>query len=123
MAENIHMHYVRLSPAELKVSILSDVAISSNTAFAQECAENMGYATFAVLFGVLDAGFLIVRVAGLVVLSGSPALATILVIISMSPSVIFPVLTYPARLLKRKKRESGGEVDTEAGTVVDGTRN
>jgi hypothetical protein len=31
MAENIHIHYGRLSPAELKVSILSDMVIPSLT--------------------------------------------------------------------------------------------
>lgn len=77
----------------------------------QERAEDMGYATFAILFAMLDIGFVIVRVAGLVALSGSPALAVGLVVISMSPSVILPMLTYLARLLKQRKRESGGEVE------------
>ena len=81
----------------------------------------MGYATFAVLFSVLDVGFLLVRVAGLVALSRSPALAMTLVVVSISPSVIFPVLTYPARLFKRKKRESVREVDVEADIVVTAT--
>ena len=83
----------------------------------------MGYATFSILFAVLDIGFIIVRVTGLVVLSGSPAVAMSLVVISISPSVILPMLTYPARLLRRKKHRSGGEVDMEAGTVVHGTQN
>ena len=83
----------------------------------------MGYPTFAILFAVLDIGFVIVRVAGLIVLSGSPALSTSLVVVSMSPSLILPMLTYPARLLKRKKRESSGEVDMEVGTVADEIRN
>ncbi|KAG8214825.1 hypothetical protein J3R82DRAFT_9974 [Butyriboletus roseoflavus] len=106
MAENIHIHYGRLSPVELK-----------------DRAENMGYATFAILFGMLDLGFIIVRVAGLIILYGSPALATSLVLVSMSPSIILPMLTYPARLLKRKKRESDGEVEMEAASVINGTRN
>ena len=80
----------------------------------------MGYATFSILFAVLDIGFVIVRVVGLTVCSGSLALV---VVISMSPSFILQMAAYRARLLKRKKRESGGEVDTEARAVVDGTRN
>ena len=83
----------------------------------------MGYATFSILFGVLDIGFVIVRVVGLTVCSGSLALATSLVVISMSPSFILQMAAYRAILLKRKKRESGGEVDKEARAVVDGTRN
>ncbi|KAH0832324.1 hypothetical protein J3R83DRAFT_13337 [Lanmaoa asiatica] len=100
MAENIHIHYGRLSPAELK-----------------ERAEHVGYAPFAILFAVLDIGIVIVRVSGLVALSGSPALATSLVLVSMSPSVILPMLTYPTRLLRQRKRKSGGEAEVENGTV------
>ena len=87
----------------------------------QERAEYIGYATFAILFAVLDIGCVIVRVAGLIALSGSPALATSLVLVSMSASITLPLLTYPARLLKRKKRESGGEVTMELGAVADAT--
>ncbi|KAF8551882.1 hypothetical protein OG21DRAFT_1486644 [Imleria badia] len=104
MAENIHIHYGRLSPTELK-----------------ERAEYIGYATFAILFAVLDIGFVIVRVAAFVALSGSSALATSLVLISMSPSVILPVFTYLARHLKRRKSESGAEAKMESGAVVDET--
>lgn len=75
----------------------------------------MGYATFAILFAVLDIGFVIVRIAGLVALSGTPGLATSLVLVSMLPSVILPLLTYPAKFLKRRKRESGGEGEVESG--------
>ena len=77
---------------------------------------------FSILFAVLDIGCVIVRVAGLVALSGSTVLATSLVFVGMSASVTFPLLTYPARLLKRKKRDPGGEVAMESGTVVDGAR-
>ena len=86
----------------------------------QERAERIGYAAFAILFAVLDIGCVIVRVAGLIALSGSPALAASLVLVSMSASITLPLLTYPARLLKRKKRESGGEVAMESGTVAGG---
>ncbi|KAH0832243.1 hypothetical protein J3R83DRAFT_13217 [Lanmaoa asiatica] len=106
MAENIHIHYGRLSPAELK-----------------ERAEFIGCGTLAFLFAVLDIGIGIVRVAGFVALSGSPTLATSLVLVSMSPSVILPMFTYLARLLRRRKRESDGEVVTGSGAVVDETRN
>lgn len=68
---------------------------------------------------MLDIGFVIVRVAGLVALSGSPALATTLVLVSMSPSVILPMLTYLARLLRQR---ISGEVQMESGTVVDEAR-
>jgi L-cystine uptake protein TcyP (sodium:dicarboxylate symporter family) len=88
----------------------------------QERAAYVGYATFAILFAVLDIGYVIVRVAGLIALSGSPALATILVLVSMSASVTLPLLAYPARLLNRRKRESGGELAMESGTVADGAR-
>ncbi|KAI9464644.1 hypothetical protein HD554DRAFT_2120575 [Boletus coccyginus] len=104
MAENIHLHYGRLSPAELK-----------------ERAEHIGYATFAILFAVLDIGFVVVRVVAFVALSGSPGSAVGLALVSMSPSVILPMLTYPARLLKRRRRDSG-EVEMGSGTVVDETR-
>ena len=77
--------------------------------------------TFAVLFAVLDIGFVIVRIAGLVALSGSPALAAGLVLVGMSPSSILPMLVCLAKLLKRRKRESGGEVDMGSRAVVDGT--
>ncbi|KAF8427575.1 hypothetical protein L210DRAFT_3634446 [Boletus edulis BED1] len=103
IAENIHLHYGRLSPTELK-----------------ERADQIGYATFAILFAVLDIGFVIVRVAGFVALSGSPALAVGLVFVTMSPFAILPVLTYPARLLKRRKQELTEEAKLESGTMVDG---
>ena len=67
-----------------------------------------------------DIGCVIVRVAGLVALSGSPTLAMSPVLVSMSATVTLPLLTYPARLLKRKKCKSGVEVAMESGTVVDG---
>ncbi|KAF8440977.1 hypothetical protein L210DRAFT_2123841 [Boletus edulis BED1] len=92
-----------LSPTELK-----------------ERADQIGYATFAILFAVLDIGFVIVRVAGFVALSGSPALAVGLVFVTMSPFAILPVLTYPARLLKRRKQELTEEAKLESGTMVDG---
>ncbi|KAF8440980.1 hypothetical protein L210DRAFT_948749 [Boletus edulis BED1] len=69
-------------PAELKVvSILSDITSESDATITsvQERAEQIGYGTFAILFAilfaVLDIGFVIVRVAGLAALSGSPGLA------------------------------------------------
>jgi hypothetical protein len=85
--------------------------------------EYIGYAAFAILFAVLDIGCVIVRVAGLIALSGSPALAASLVLVSMSASLISPLLAYPVRLLKWRKREYSGEVAMESGTVVDGARN
>lgn len=121
MAENIHIQYGQLSPAQLKVCV-SCVQYSDPilTIVLQERAEHIGYATFALLFAVLDVGFVIVRVAALVALSGSSALATSLVLISMSPSVL-PVLTYPASLFKRRKCGSDIAVKMESDTVVDGT--
>ncbi|KAG6372785.1 hypothetical protein JVT61DRAFT_7185 [Boletus reticuloceps] len=101
IAENIHIHYGRLSPAELK-----------------ERAEQIGYGTFAILFAVLDIGFVIVRVAGFVALSGSPGLAAGLVLVSMSPSAILPMLTYPARLVRRREREPTGDAEMNSGTAV-----
>ena len=69
----------------------------------------MGYATFTILFAALDIGFVIVRITGLIVLSGTPGLATTLVLISMLPSVILPLLTYAAKLAKRRRRAPDGE--------------
>jgi len=124
VAENIHIQYGRLSSAELKVYILCDRVIPSLTrlSFAQERAEHIGYATFAILFAMLDIGFVVVRVVAFVALSGSPGSAVGLALVSMSPSVILPMLTYPARLLKRRRRDSDGEVEMGSGTVVDDTR-
>ncbi|KAN0087805.1 hypothetical protein V8E55_006426 [Tylopilus felleus] len=106
MAENMRIHYGRLSPAESKGR-----------------AERIGYATLAILFAMLDIGTVIVRVSALVALSGSPALTANLALISMSPSILLPLLCYPARLFKRRKRQSTGEVVMESGMVVDGTVN
>ena len=69
----------------------------------------MGYATFAILFAALDIGFVVVRVTGLVALSGTPGLATTLVLVSFLPSVIPPLLTYSAKLTKRRRRAPDGE--------------
>ncbi|KAG9315525.1 hypothetical protein JVU11DRAFT_3141 [Chiua virens] len=105
MAENIHIHYGRLSPLELK-----------------ERAQDMGYATFAILFGMLDIAFIVLRIAGLVALAGSPGLATGLVVVGMSPALVFPLFVYPARLVTRRRRGSGGEVEAEAGIGVGGNQ-
>lgn len=78
----------------------------------------MGYATFAILFAILDIGFIVVRITGFVALSGSPALAMSLVLISMSPSVIFPFLAYPAKLLRMRSHKSSGVEEAESGNVV-----
>ena len=91
---------------------------SNDLSSVQERVEHIGYATFAILFTVLDIGFVIVRVAGLVALSGSPVLAAGLVLFSMSPSVVSPMFIYPARLLKRREREPAGDVEMVSGTVV-----
>ncbi|KAF8427573.1 hypothetical protein L210DRAFT_3138585 [Boletus edulis BED1] len=130
IAENIHIHYGRLSPAELKVvSILSDITSESDATITsvQERAEQIGYGTFAILFAilfaVLDIGFVIVRVAGLAALSGSPGLAVGLALISMSPSAILPLLTYPARLVRRRERAPTGDAEMNSETVVDGSGN
>lgn len=68
---------------------------------------------------MLDIGFVIVRVAALVALSGSPAIAASLILISMSPSVTIPMLTYIVGLLKRKEHESSGEVEMQTARVVE----
>ena len=73
----------------------------------------MGYATFAILVAVLDVGFVVVRIVGLVALSGTPGLATSLVLINMSPSVVLLLLTYAGKLAKGRERvpdEQGAEV-------------
>ena len=73
----------------------------------------MGYATFAILVAVLDVGFVVVRIAGLVALSGTPGLAASLVLISMSPSAALSLLTYAGKLARRRERapdEEGAEV-------------
>ena len=64
----------------------------------------MGYATFAILVAVLDVGFVVVRIIGLVALSGTPGFAASLVLISMSPSVILPLLTHAGKLAKWRER-------------------
>ena len=75
----------------------------------QERAESMGYATFALLFGFLDIGFVVVRVAGLIALSGSSGVAASLVLISMSPSVVLPLLTYARKLAGQRGNAPDGE--------------
>ena len=75
--------------------------------------------TFAILFAVLDIGFVVVRVTGLVALSGSRGLATTLVIVSMLPPVILPLLARAAKLVKRRKPASGGGDEVESGIVDD----
>lgn len=81
----------------------------------QERVESMGYATFSILFSVLDIGVVIVRIVGLVALSGSPGLAMGLILVSLWPSVILPLLAYLVESLKRRKRESGGDGEVESG--------
>ena len=75
--------------------------------------------SFAILFAVLDIGFIIVRVAGLAALSGTPGLATTLVLVSMLPPVILPLLTCMAKLVKRRKRASDRGDEVESGIVDD----
>ena len=75
----------------------------------QEHVEDMGYATFAILFAVLDIGFVVIRVTELVALSGTPGLAAGLVIISFLPSVILPLLIYTAKLAKGRRHVPDGE--------------
>ena len=118
MAETIHIHYGRLSPAELKVSTrsFSRELLTNKT---QERVESMGCITFAILFAVPDIGFIIVRVTGLVALSGTPGLATTLVLISMLPPVILPLLACAAKLMKRGRRASDGGDQIESGIVDD----
>ena len=79
----------------------------------------MGYVTFAILFAVLDIGFVVVRVTGLAALSGSAGLATSLILISMLFSIILPLLARAAKLVKRRKRMSGGDDEIESGIVDD----
>ena len=83
----------------------------------------MGYMAFATLFAVLDIGFVLVRVTGLVALSGTPGLATTLVLVSMLSPVILPLLACAAKLVKRRKHTSGGDDEIESGIVNDETQN
>ncbi|KAF9235684.1 hypothetical protein BU15DRAFT_64681 [Melanogaster broomeanus] len=55
MVESIHLHYAQLAPLQLK-----------------ERAENMGYATFAIVIAIPDVGIIIIRVVGIIVVSGLP---------------------------------------------------
>ncbi|KAF9231082.1 hypothetical protein BU15DRAFT_82854 [Melanogaster broomeanus] len=77
MVESIHLHYARLAPLHLK-----------------ERAENMGYATFAIVIAIPDVGILIVRIVGIVAASGSPWLAFCLILFSVAPSIILPLLIH-----------------------------
>ncbi|KAF8133386.1 hypothetical protein EV363DRAFT_1162391 [Boletus edulis] len=83
------------------VSILSDITSESDATITsvQERAEQIGYGTFAILFAilfaVLDIGFVIVRVAGLAALSGSPGLAHVTV--GYTPIAYLPCETCQAK--------------------------
>ncbi|KAG9316541.1 hypothetical protein JVU11DRAFT_2591 [Chiua virens] len=105
MAENIHIHYGRLSPMELKAR-----------------AEHMSYATFAILFGVLDIGFVAIRIAGLFVLTGSPVLSICIFVAGMSPSVLFPLFASAARHYVPRRRELAEDVEVESGVAVEGSQ-
>jgi len=70
----------------------------------------MGYATFAILFAVLDIGFIVVRIATLVALSGTFALATGVILVSLFPSTILPLLICAVKTVKwQRKPATGGE--------------
>lgn len=84
--------------------------------------ESMGCATFALLFAMLDIGVVTVRVVGLVALSGSAGLASSLILVSMSAPMILPLLSKTAKLVKRRRRKSGGSGEVESGIMVEETQ-
>ena len=75
--------------------------------------------TFAILFVVLDIGFVVVCVTGLIALSRTCGLVTTLVIISILPPVILPLLACVAKFVKRRKPVSGRGNEVESGIVDD----
>ncbi|KAF9234710.1 hypothetical protein BU15DRAFT_65492 [Melanogaster broomeanus] len=102
MVESIHLHYARLAPLQLK-----------------ERAENMGYATFAIVIAIPDVGILIVRVVGIVAASGSPWLAFCLILFSVAPSIILPLLIHLVRSFRIRIRQPTVEQgEIERGEVV-----
>ncbi|KAF9235683.1 hypothetical protein BU15DRAFT_77808 [Melanogaster broomeanus] len=88
MAENMHLHYGRLAPGELK-----------------ERVDNMGHATFAILIATLDFGVVVIRVAGIFALCGSSWLATCLIFVCISPTIIVPLLIYLVKSFRRRTRQ------------------
>ncbi|KAF9231083.1 hypothetical protein BU15DRAFT_82855 [Melanogaster broomeanus] len=103
IVESIHLHYGRLAPLQLK-----------------ERAENMGYATFAVVIAIPDICIIIIRVTGIIAVSGSPWLAFCLIFFSAALTIILPLLIHLVKRISIRVRqptvEQGG---IEHGEVVD----
>ncbi|KIJ67442.1 hypothetical protein HYDPIDRAFT_108218 [Hydnomerulius pinastri MD-312] len=100
-AESMHMHYGRLTPAQLK-----------------ERVETMGYATFAIINAIPDLGALIIRAAEIITVSGSPGLAFVIVLFSAIPGIIIPVLLHLVDTFRTKAHKPTAEQEVAEGTVV-----
>ncbi|KAF9230217.1 hypothetical protein BU15DRAFT_83906 [Melanogaster broomeanus] len=110
IAESMHLHYGRLAPHELKDRV-----------------ENMGYATFAILIATLDLGIVVIRVAGIFTMSGSPGLAMCLILFSAVPSIVLPLLLHLTKIFWPRNRqptaeqgEIGGELNFRAPQLEQG---
>ncbi|KAI6148907.1 hypothetical protein BKA82DRAFT_997022 [Pisolithus tinctorius] len=75
MAEWMHLLYSRLTPKEFQERICT-----------------MGHCTFAILAAIPRLGLVIIRNVEIVVIADSPALACGLIVASMFPALIFPLI-------------------------------
>ncbi|KAI6141225.1 hypothetical protein BKA82DRAFT_133568 [Pisolithus tinctorius] len=75
MAEWMHLLYSGLTSEEL-----------------QECIQAMGHCTFAILTTIPCLGLIIICNVEIVVIADSPALACGLIVVSMFPALIFPLI-------------------------------
>ncbi|KAI5982915.1 hypothetical protein EDD15DRAFT_2318860, partial [Pisolithus albus] len=75
MAEWMHLHYSGLTSEELKERIYA-----------------IGRRTFAILAVIPRLGVIIIRIVEIVVIADSPALACGLIVASMFPALIFPLI-------------------------------
>ncbi|KAF9234707.1 hypothetical protein BU15DRAFT_65490 [Melanogaster broomeanus] len=103
IVESIHLHYGRLAPLQLK-----------------ERAENMGYATFAVVIAIPDICIIIIRVTGIITVSGSPWLAFCLIFFSAALTIILPLLIHLVKTINiRISQPTVEQGEIERGEVVD----
>ncbi|KAI6021101.1 hypothetical protein EDC04DRAFT_2734042 [Pisolithus marmoratus] len=107
MAEWLHLRYSGLTPEELRERIYA-----------------IGRRTFAVLAAIPRLGVIIIRILEIVTIANSPALACSLIVASMFPALICPVLLSSVQKLKvwianrREQRRESEHNGAEAITLV-----
>ncbi|KAF9232120.1 hypothetical protein BU15DRAFT_67745 [Melanogaster broomeanus] len=85
-----------------------------------ERAENMGYATFAIVIAIPDVGIIIIRVVGIIVVSGPPWLAFCLIFFSAAPTIILPLLIHLVKTFRiRIHQPTVDQGEIERGEVVE----